>query len=85
MPAVRFRRPARRHRWRTGQLTAATRDPDTRQLVAEVIDARTGGTRVLDTDRLDLEVLDGGRWRPLEDWADTTAPLFNTDQEKRSR
>jgi hypothetical protein len=82
MPSIRFRRAARRH-WRTGQLNATTRHNG--RLVAEVIDHRTGGTRTLDTHRVDLEVLDGGRWRPLDDWADTTAPLFATDNRETNR
>ena len=85
MSAVRFRRSARTSaRWRPGRLSTVARD-DGDRLVAEVIDDRTGNTRTLDTDRCELEVLDGGRWRPLDDWADTTAPLFTTDQEKPHR
>jgi hypothetical protein len=78
MTAIRFRRPARSTRWRNGQLRTVGRS-DGKRLVAEVVDDRTGGTRTLDTDRCELEVLDGGRWLPLDDWADTTAPLFTTD------
>jgi hypothetical protein len=82
MSTVRFRRTARTSsRWRPGRLSTVTRT-DGDRLIAEVIDDRTGGARTLDTDRCDLEVLDGGRWRALDDWADTTAPLFTTEQEK---
>ena len=84
MTAVRFRRTARSTRWRPGHLTTVNRDAGDR-LIAEVIDDRTGGTRTLDTHRCQLEVLDGGRWIPVDDWADTTAPLFATDTKATPR
>jgi hypothetical protein len=82
--AIRFRRTARPGHWRPGHLATVARD-DTHRLVAEVIDHRTGNSRTLDTGRCDLEVLDGGRWKPLDDWADTTAPLFTTDPKETPR
>jgi hypothetical protein len=81
MTAARFRSARAKH-WRSGTLTGLTRHPlaGTRaRFIAEVIDERTGNTRTLDTARHALDVDHAGHWLAVDEWADTTAPLFATE------